>query len=90
MWTMLGDLRSQRFWGLTFRLALLISLGLAVLLVAFTAMFILLPIALIGGLGTHLYLRRKVRQAQARHTAQRQPSSSDLVIDAEYTVVERR
>ncbi|WP_230532791.1 hypothetical protein [Microvirga roseola] len=89
MWTMLSDLRSQRFWSLAFRLALLVSLGLAVLLVAFTAFFILLPIVLIGGLGLHLYLRRKLRQAQARHPARR-PSSADLVIEAEYTVVERR
>jgi hypothetical protein len=46
------------------------------------SLFIVLPVMLIGGVALHFYLRRRLRQARQR--------SWDGVIDAEYTVVERR
>jgi hypothetical protein len=86
MWTAFGDLRqilsSRRFWGSTIRLAILISVGLAILLIAFTTLLVLLPLALAGGLALHLYIRRKLRQERRQ--------SSGLVIDGEYTVIDRR
>jgi len=49
MWTALGDLGkamgSQQFWGSTIRLAVLVSFGLAVLLIAFTTFVVILRIA---------------------------------------------
>jgi hypothetical protein len=87
MWITLRDLaqvmRSRRFWETTIRLAVLISFGLAILLVAFTALLALLPIALVGGRVLHLYVQRRLRQAR------RQYPPPDRVIDGEYTVVDR-
>jgi cytochrome bd-type quinol oxidase subunit 2 len=44
--------------------------------------FIVLPLVLAGGIASYFYLRRRLRQAQHR--------PRDGVIDAEYTVIERR
>jgi hypothetical protein len=41
-----------------------------------------LPLLLAGGIASYFYLRRRLRQAQHR--------SRDGVIDAEYTVIDRR
>ncbi|WP_230532051.1 hypothetical protein [Microvirga roseola] len=84
MWATLGDLRqtmgSRPFWITAVRLAVLVSLGLTVLLLAFTILLVLLPVALVGGLALHLYLRRKLRQANRRPHPNR-------VIDGEYSVL---
>ncbi|MGO4573999.1 hypothetical protein [Microvirga sp. 2TAF3] len=86
MRTTLDDLRqimgSQRFWGSTIRLAVLISAGVAILLIAFTALLVLLPLALIVGLGLKLYIRRRLRRARSQ--------SSIQVIDGEYTIIDRQ
>jgi hypothetical protein len=44
--------------------------------------FVVLPLVLAGGAASYFYLRRRLRQAQHR--------SRDSVIDAEYTVIDRR
>jgi Flp pilus assembly protein TadB len=95
MWTALGDLGkvmgSQQFWSATIRLAILVAFGLAVLLIAFTTFVVILPLALAGGLALHLYLRRKLRQARQQYARQHYPRPADnLVIEGEYTVVDRR
>ena len=41
-------MRSPRFWKATFGLAVLISFATVIVLVAFTALLVLLPIALLG------------------------------------------
>jgi hypothetical protein len=87
MWTSLRDLRdvlgSRRFWTAAIRLAILVSVGMTVLLVAMSAMILLLPLALIAGLALHLYVRRALRQAARR-------PRDGLVIEGEYVVLERR
>jgi Flp pilus assembly protein TadB len=95
MWTALGDLGkvmgSQQFWGSTIRLAILVAFGLAVLLIAFTTFVVIPPLALAGGLALHLYLRRKLRQARQQYARQHYARQADnLVIEGEYTVVDRR
>jgi hypothetical protein len=87
MWASLKDLRdvlgSRRFWSATARLAILVSVGVAVLFVVMSAMILLLPLALIAGLALHLYVRRALRQAARR-------PRDGLVIEGEYVVLERR
>jgi hypothetical protein len=87
MWASLRSLRdvlgSRRFWSATARLTILVSIGVAVLLVAMSAMIVLLPLALVGGLALHLYVRRALRQAARR-------TRPGVVIEGEYVVLERR
>lgn len=64
------------------KLAGLFLAGVALLALLAIGLFIVLPVMLIGGLAVHFYLRPRLRQARQ--------SSWDGVIDAEYTVVERR
>lgn len=64
------------------RLMVMTAAGAAVLAMVFVGFFVVLPLMLVGGIASYFYLRRRVRQAQKR-------AQSD-VIDAEYTVVERR
>jgi hypothetical protein len=59
----------------------LLAFGLAVLLIAFTVLIVLLPLAAAAGLALHLYLRRRLRRA-------RRPD--DGVIEGEYTVLDSR
>jgi hypothetical protein len=73
-----------RFWAIAAQAAILIVSGVIVALVAFTALVVVIPLALVGGLALHFYIRRKLRQA-----AQRRPPSEDLVIEGEYVVVDR-
>lgn len=71
---------SGYFWRSTARLAILISVALAILALAFTTLIVVLPLALVGGIALHFYLRRKFRRP-SQHFSQR-------IIEAEYTVVE--
>ena len=73
---------SGRFGGTIIRLASLVLAGAALLAILVVGLFVVLPVMLIGGIALHFYLRRRLRQARQR--------SWDGVIDAEYTVVERR
>jgi Flp pilus assembly protein TadB len=62
--------------------------ALAVLLtVALVGLVVVLPLMLLGGAIFYAYIRRKLRQAQQQH---RQRQADDGIIDAEYTIVERR
>ncbi len=62
--------------------------ALAVLLtVALVGLVVILPLMLIGGAIFYVYIRRKLRQAQQQH---RQRQADDGIIDAEYTIIERR
>jgi hypothetical protein len=87
MWALLWDLKnvlgSRRFWSSTIRLTLLVSIGVAVIFVAISAMILLLPLAVVAGLALHLYVRRALRQAARR-------PRDGLVIEGEYVVLERR
>ena len=87
MWASLRDLMdvlgSRRFWSAVAKLTVLVSVGLTVLLVAMSAMIVLLPLALVMGLALHLYVRRAMRQAARR-------PRHNPVIDGEYVVLERR
>jgi cytochrome bd-type quinol oxidase subunit 2 len=56
--------------------------GVALLVVMLIGFFVVLPLVLAGGIASYFYLRRRLRQAQHR--------SRDGVIDAEYTVIDRR
>lgn len=69
--------------GAMIKLALVISAALALLVITLIGLFIVLPLMLVGGIAGYFYLRRRLR-----HTQRRQPR--DRVIDAEYTVIERR
>jgi Flp pilus assembly protein TadB len=74
---------SGRVWSLMIRLAGLLLAGAVLLAVVLVGLFVVLPIMLVGGIALSFYLRRRLRRAQRR-----QPE--DGVIDAEYTVIERR
>lgn len=73
---------SGRIWAPLLRLAGLLLAGAALLAIMLVSLFLVLPVMLIGGVALHFYLRRRLRQARQR--------SWEGVIDAEYTVVERR
>lgn len=61
------------------RLAVLAAFAIAVLVAAFTAFFVLLPLAVLAGLALRFYLKRKIRR----------PAPAADVIEVEYTVIER-
>ncbi|MCG7394909.1 hypothetical protein MHY87_18585 [Microvirga sp. ACRRW] len=79
-----GKAGPGQFWGSMIKIAVLISAAFAVLAVMLIGLIVVLPVVLVGGIALHFYIRRKLRQAQRRH----QPQND--VIDAEYTVIERR
>ena len=74
--------RPGSFLDTVIRLTVMTAAGAAVLAMMFVGFFVVLPLMLVGGIASYFYLRRRVRQAQKRE-------QSD-VIDAEYTVVDRR
>lgn len=73
---------SGRFLATLIRLAVLTAAGAVLLALILVGFFVVLPLMLAGGIASYFYLRRRVRRAQQR--------SRDDVIDAEYTVIERR
>ncbi|MGO4524149.1 hypothetical protein AB4097_04720 [Microvirga sp. 2MCAF35] len=75
--------RSGGFLSVLVRLLAVAAAGIAILAIVLVGLFIVLPLLLAGGVALHFYLRRRVRRTQTRP----QP---DGIIDAEYTVVERR
>ncbi|MCB5177761.1 hypothetical protein [Microvirga lenta] len=74
--------KTYPFWTSPIRMIVLVLLGLALLAFAFFTLAVLLPIAVIGGIALHFYLRHRLRKAQRR--------GQDGVIEVEYTVVDRR
>jgi hypothetical protein len=87
MWTRFGDFRpmmnSEQVWGIILKATLLAALILTILLAAVAMFLVVLPFLLLSALALHLYLRRKLRHMR------RQASSGRVVIDAEYTVIEK-
>lgn len=73
---------SGRLLPTVIRLMVLAAAGVALLVVMLIGFFVVLPLVLAGGIASYFYLRRHLRQAQRR--------SRDGVIDAEYTVIDRR
>ncbi len=73
-----------RFWAIAARAAILIVSLVIVAVVAFTALVVVIPLALVGGLALHFYIRRKLRQAARRRTP-----SAGLVIEGDYIVVDK-
>lgn len=73
-------------WASPIRTILLVLLGLALMAFAFFTLAILLPIALVGGIALHFYLRHRMRKAMR----QGRPNGQNDVIEVEYTVVQRR
>lgn len=72
-----------QFWSGMIKLAVLFSAAIAVLAVTLIGLFILLPLLLVGGTTLYFVLRNRLRRAQRQQ-------SRDDIIDAEYTVIERR
>jgi len=73
---------SGRLLPTVIRLMVLAAAGIALLVVMLIEFFVVLPLVLASGIASYFYLRRRLRQAQRR--------SRDGVIDAEYTVIDRR
>ena len=73
---------SGRLLPTVIRLMVLTAAGVALMAVMLIGFFVVLPLVLAGGVASYFYLRRRLRQAQHR--------SRDGVIDAEYTVIDRR
>jgi len=73
---------SSRLLATVIRLTVLTAAGVALLAVMLIGFFVVFPLVLAGGIASYFYLRRRLRQAQHR--------SRDGVIDAEYTVIDRR
>jgi hypothetical protein len=73
---------ADRLLATIIRLAVLAAAGAVLLTLALVGFFVVLPLMLTGGIASYFYLRRRVRQAQQR--------SRNGVIDAEYTVIDRR
>jgi Flp pilus assembly protein TadB len=70
--------------GALVRFALGIAALAVLLTIAVVGLVVVLPVMLVGGIVFYVYIRRKLRQAQKQHQA------NDGIIDAEYTIVERR
>lgn len=66
------------------RFTLGIVAAAVLLAAALVGLVVILPLMILGGIVFYVYIRRKLRQAQKQHQA------NDGIIDAEYTIVERR
>jgi membrane protein implicated in regulation of membrane protease activity len=74
--------RSGGILSILVRILAVATAGIALLAMMLIGFFVVLPLMLAGGVGMYFYLRRRMRQARSR--------PQDGVIDAEYTVIERR
>jgi hypothetical protein len=74
--------RSGGFLSILVRLLAVAAAGIAMLAIVLVGIFVVLPLLLAGGAALYFYLRRRVRRAQSR--------PQDGIIDAEYTIIERR
>ncbi len=73
---------TDRLLVIVIRLAVLAAAGTVLLALVLVGLFVVLPLMVVGGIASYVYLRRRVRQAQQR--------ARRGVIDAEYTVIDRR
>ena len=74
--------RSGRFLTTLIRLALLAAAVIVLLTVVLIGFFVVLPVMLFGGLASYFYLRHRIRRTRQH--------AQDDVIDAEYTIINRR
>jgi hypothetical protein len=80
--TTAGPNPADRLLAIVIRLAVLAAAGAVLLTLVLVSFFVALPLMVVGGIASYFYLRHRVRQAQQR--------SQSSVIDAEYTVIDRR
>jgi Flp pilus assembly protein TadB len=80
--TITGPKPTDRLLAIVIRLTVLAAVGAVLLTLLLIGFFVVLPLMVIGGIASYVYLRRRVRQAQQR--------SQSGVIEAEYMVVDRR
>jgi membrane protein implicated in regulation of membrane protease activity len=73
---------SGGFLSILVRMVAVAAAGVALLAMMLIGLFVVLPLLLAGGTALYFYLRRRVRRARNR--------PHDDVIDAEYTVIDRR
>ncbi len=78
--------RSSGFLSNAIRLALLTAVGIALVAVVIVGFLVILPLMLIGGIVSYIYLRRRVRRARQHTTGH----ATGDAIDAEYTVIDHR
>jgi cytochrome bd-type quinol oxidase subunit 2 len=81
-WATTNSTPLGRLLAAVLRVLILGAAGVALLAVMLIGLFVVLPLVLAGGIASYFYLRRRLRQAQHR--------SRDSVIDAEYTVIDRK
>ena len=89
----LPGLGSRPFWIVVLRLSLLVAAAIAVLAVLVTTLVIVVPVLVLGGLGLHLFLRRRLGRTPrpSKPFDQRDRTySRGETIEVEYTVIERR
>jgi hypothetical protein len=82
--------RSGGFLSILVKILAVAAAGIALLAMLVIGLFVVLPLMLAGGAATYFYLRRRVRQAQTRPQNRTKSRPPDDIIDAEYTVIERR
>lgn len=75
------SIRSAGFLAILIRLALTAAAGVALLTMVLVGFFVVLPMMLVGGIASYLYLRRRIHLVRRR--------ARNDVIDAEYTVIDR-
>jgi hypothetical protein len=73
---------SGGFLSILVRMVAVATAGVALLAMMLIGLFVVLPLLLAGGTALYFYLRRRVRCSRNR--------PQDDVIDAEYTVIDRR
>ena len=76
------ECRSRGLLPTVARVAIALAVGIALLATILVGFFVVLPLMLLGGAASYFYLRRRMRHAR-RH-------APDDVIDAEYTIIDRR
>ena len=77
-----ANARSKGLLPTVARVAIALAVGIALMATILVGLFVVLPLLLLGGAASYFYLRRRMRRAR-RH-------APDDVIDAEYTVIDRR
>jgi hypothetical protein len=74
---------SRQPWNVIAKLIMGFAAAAALLIIALAGLIIVLPLVLVSGLAAYVYLRRRLR------TEKQKRATTDDVIDAEYTIVER-
>ena len=75
-------IRSGGFLSILVRMLAVAAAGIALLAMMLIGLLVVLPLLLAGGTALYFYLRRRVQRARNR--------PQEDVIDAEYTVIDRR